>query len=72
MREYKPSEDEQRAISRLRAAPTFAFLKGYLERRLEVHKARLVELTDTTQLTAVQGRAREVRELLEILAKQDL
>jgi hypothetical protein len=71
MREYNLTEEEQRIISRLRASPSFPAFKAYLERRMETHKLRLVETTDATQLTAIQGRAREVRDILEIITKQD-
>lgn len=71
MLDYKLTVDEQRLIGRLRAAPTFPALKTYLERRLETHKRRLVDTTDADQLPAIQGRAREVRDILDLLNTQD-
>lgn len=66
-----PKEREQllTMIRRLRATPEFQHLDKYLSRRLEIYKDRLVEL-DGVNLPAMQGRARELTDLLHLFHEE--
>lgn len=70
MKDLRLTDDEQRVISRLREHRAYRVLMDHLSKRLEVHKSRLVETTDLSLLPAIQGRARELEDIIQLLKKE--
>jgi len=66
------TEDEAKALIKLKDNPQFKAIMAHYQRRYEAHRERLVTVTDVGDFRGIQGQASELKELLALIQRAEV